>query len=206
MTAIQKVQPVVEKVLVITAVMIAAAGLGLLAVNSWEKIYFRFHWNYVESAVLTVIKNFSAEPLLYHDFQFSPYILNPYTPLYYWASIFLSRFFGDGFVCGRLLSVASTIGLLGCFFLIIRRHLSGKTTAFLFSAILALNPSVGGYWVEMRPDLMALFFQIAGIFCLFEGERGPSERVIFRSAAFLCFLLARSRLYSSVCVVNWITS
>ena len=180
-----------EKFFPTVSFFFAALGLVILGFDSWERIFFSYAWSYAEPVVLAVVQNFPKEPLLYHDYNFSPFILNPYNPLFYWMSVLLVHFTGNGFICGRVITVLSSFSIVVCLYFLLSRHVSGRLNAFLFSALFALIPTVTGYWAEMRPDMTALFFEILGIFLALEGEKkAESARWPLRLAAVFCFLLA----------------
>ena len=180
-----------EKLIFGVSFFSAAAGLLILGLDSSKRIFFPYALSYAEPVVLAVVQNFPKEPLLYHDYNFPPFILNPYNPLFYWMSVLVGHFSGNGFVCGRALTVFFSFSIVACLYFLLSRHVTGRLNAFLFAALFALTSIVTGYWVEMRPDMTALFFELSGVFLALEGEKKKaSGRRLCRLAAVFCFLTA----------------
>jgi hypothetical protein len=95
-----------------------------------------------------------------------------YPPLYYWAAAALSAVLGPGFVPLRLLSLASSVGVLWLLAAMVRRETgslaSGALAAGLFAATYG---RVGGWFDLARLDSFYLLLLLAAAFALRTASR-----------------------------------
>ncbi|HOX37823.1 MAG TPA: glycosyltransferase family 39 protein [Candidatus Brocadiia bacterium] len=91
---------------------------------------------------------------------YAPFV---YPPLYYWLVAQVMGVAGEGFLAGRLVSYASTLGVMALIFSLARRETGGVRAGLLSAALYAASFEVTGLWFDVvRVDNLALFFVVAG--------------------------------------------
>ncbi|MEW6233388.1 MAG: hypothetical protein AB1566_13900, partial [Chloroflexota bacterium] len=128
---------------------------------------------YGEGQVLNQANILLSGGRLYGPIDNYPYLVAPYTPLYYYLVAGLVRLFGNGLLPGRLLSVVASLavgGLAGLSVWEITRHrlasLSALLVYFAFQNVWAWTPLNKG-------DMLALALAMGGIYLTLRG-RSPT--------------------------------
>ncbi len=123
---------------------------------------------------------------LYPEVTSTQLITNPYTPVYMLLTGWLSSFFGESLLTGRVVALVCGLLICGVVFLLVRK-LTGNPWASLISALLVTSLSVFRFLsVIYRMDTMGVVLSLVGIYMFIRYEgRG---RLVFWSIPF--FLLA----------------
>ncbi len=181
----------IQKILMIAGAVIVAAGWVRTVIVAAVGIPFRYAHNYAEPAVAAILLNIPRNPLLYHDFQHEPFIVNPYNPVYIYLSYAASWVIREPMAAGRVVSFAAGLAVCALIFLILRRIGVSRLPAFIFAALFVQMPSTAGQWATMRPDVTGLAFSLAGIYCLLRYETASPRRPAgWLGAGIACFVLA----------------
>src|SRR6266699_2205381 len=105
-----------RKVLIAVGILAALAGVSVLSLMAWA----RHEITPAETLVALHSVMFSQTGQLYYDLNHYPFIVSPYMPLFYIASVGLERLGAPPLAAGRVLSAFATIciialawGLLG---------------------------------------------------------------------------------------------
>ena len=130
---------------------------------------------YGESIVLEIARRVGHGEPLYPAPDRLPLTVTAYTPLYYLLVGTLQRVFGESYVPGRLLSLASTLGAAGALAWSIRR-VSGCWRSGLLAAGLFLTQNMTAtLWAPLhRVDLLALCFTLVGLALATAGRPGAA--------------------------------
>lgn len=152
-----------------------------------ERMTFPFELHWMEGGSVDHVQEILEGRSLYRapSIEFTPYT---YTPLYFYAAAFVAKLTGTGFVPLRMVSVASTIGLL---ILIVRLayHYSKNSIASLVAAALyASSFGFTGFWFDTgRADSLLLFFLMAGFSLLVTLPYRPAAQMVAGAFIALAF-------------------
>ena len=89
-----------------------------------------------------------------------------YTPLFYIVLGHLMNIFGYSLIVGRILVLLCTIGCSAMIYLIVRYYTQGRGRiyAVIAAALPLTQPYVNAWSLFVRVDMMALFFELAGVY------------------------------------------
>jgi len=150
--------------------------------KSFHDVYYPFQWDDDEGALWWEVAHVTHLREAYHPLQQYPYFVIPYPPVYHFVAWIAARITGDFLVGGRLVCVASALGislLLGC--LVFRASPPRISARFrgggaLLAALLCFRlDSLDRYIPRMGVDLLAVFLTFLGVFC--SSARGQSRQV-----------------------------
>lgn len=168
-------------------------GGATFALKSFHDVYYPFQWDDDEGAVWWEAAHITHLREAYHPLQQYPYIVVPYPPVYHCVTWVAARITGDFLVAGRLVCVASALGislLLG--FLVFRASPPGiparvRGGGALLAALLCFRlDSLNRYIPEMGVDLLAIFLAFLGVFLFLRSRSKPAGQY----AAFALFVMA----------------
>ena len=168
-------------------------GGATFVLKSFHDVYYPFQWDDDEGAVWWEAAHVTHLREAYHPLQQYPYIVVPYPPVYHFVTWVAARITGDFLVAGRLICVASALGislLLG--FLVFRAAPPRISTRFraggaLLAALLCFRlDSLNRYTPEMGVDLLAVFLAFLGVFLFLRSRSKPAGQY----AAFAVFVVA----------------
>jgi hypothetical protein len=168
--------------------------LGLVAflARGWRALHNPFQLDYGEGGVIWQAQHVTNLKLAYRSINQFPHLGFNYPPLYHLASRLLDLATGDLLIAGRLISILSTLGISFFSGLIVwsvlppRMPVSVRATGAALGATLCYSIYTLVWAVYMRVDMLALFFEFAGIYLYLQGRRWQ----VLEYAAFFCFFLA----------------
>lgn len=149
--------------------------IGLLALNAvvflagaWALTRFPFELDYGEGIVLWQTDRVLHLREAYHALDRYPYVVFHYPPLYHLLARLCRIVFPDPLVAGRVVALASAVGVAVLVGLIVGLGTRGPTrrtvAASVIASLLVFHlPNIN--WVPfMRVDMTALFFSLLGLF------------------------------------------
>lgn len=172
---------------------LAFAGLSVFvlawAARSWLVLTFPFQVEYGEGPVADWARTVAQGYLPYKPIQPEPWTFSVYTPLSLLASGALLALGMPLWVGGRLLSLASALGLAALVFVLARRGQREQPAwgALAASGLLLASPYLTRWATFYRPDMLALFWSALGIALVSHNQE--RQRGWFLPAA-LCFVAA----------------
>ncbi len=109
----------------------------------------------------------------YPDFRNPPYLPNNRPPVSLYLASAVSKIFEHTpmgtLEAGRLVTICATISVCGFIFLIARRHNASYGAALLGAFMFALSPLLEPFGFEFRTDMLALAFELAGLYLFSRG-------------------------------------
>lgn len=156
----------------------AAAGWLPAAAAAIRAIPFRYAYNYAEPAVAAVVLNIPSDPLLYHNFHAEPFIVNPYTPLFFYLTHAARVIAEAPMAAGRIVSFAAGVIATAAVYRILRALEVRRSIACFFAALFIQIPLAQNQWAVMRPDLTGTALSLCAIACFLVYERRKNSRPI----------------------------
>jgi len=123
---------------------------------------FALEW--IESGMLQVVERVVEGRPIYcpPSLEYTPFI---YMPLYAWVCAAVVPLLGTGLAGLRLVSLLSSIGLLGVVFLWARRAGGGTKVGLLAAGLLAASYRAAGAWLDVaRVDSLFVFLLLLGLY------------------------------------------
>lgn len=164
---------------------VLALGLVVWLAHGVALLGFPYQDDYGEGGTMIASLRLAQGASIYPEIQEAPYFVNPYTPVFLWAgSLFMGA--GPTFFGGRLVSLASGLGVAWLLFTWLRRR-AGIQAALVGTTLFVLHPLVLGWTPLYRTDSLALFFGFAGLLAAEAAMRAdePSLRRLFPAALLL---------------------
>ena len=157
-------QRAVGIVLVVLAAGPAYATVLAAAAATFQPIGMEFGEATMYGATLRILQ---GQPL-YQPFDVPPFTVVPYTPLFYYAAAGLRAVFGEGFLPGRILSLAAGLSTAGLIAVIaahsVRSVWLGALSALLF---LGLAFPGGAPWLGLyRVDMLGVALSLGAVAAL----------------------------------------
>ncbi|MEM1449105.1 MAG: glycosyltransferase family 39 protein [Planctomycetota bacterium] len=159
-----------------TALRVACGiSVGALALLAWEiagRVAFPYALEWQEAAMLEHSLRVAAGEALYVEPSpsFAPF---PYPPLFHWLGATATALLGPTLPALRMVSVLSTVAVLGCVFALARRR-GGAPAGLIASGVLAAAYTFTGQWLDVaRVDALALALMAA---TLLVATSGPALR------------------------------
>lgn len=146
---------------------------------------------------------------LYEDFRTAPYLLTPFTPLWYGGMALAAKLgladIDKLTLFGRLLSLFALAGIALIAFAWNRRSGLSSRSSLLAPALLLSFPILIPWAVNARPDLPTLFLCILAIYWMGR-EISTSTSISSGVLAALAFLTRHNAVAVPVAVVLWLVS
>jgi 4-amino-4-deoxy-L-arabinose transferase-like glycosyltransferase len=166
--------------------------VAVFLVRGWAALHYPFELDYGEGIVIWQAQHVTDLKVAFRSIAEFPHVVFHYPPLYHVASRLFALLTGDLLIAGRLVSIVATFGISFLSGLIVwsalpsRIPVSVRATGAVAGAALCYSIDTLSWAVYMRVDMLALFFEFAGIYLYLQGNRRPW----LEYAAFLCFCLA----------------
>jgi len=178
--------PLAKKVIAVWVLAVAA----LLCLTVWEwgiqtltALTFRYGRSYTEGVLTAAILRVGSFPLIYGDWNQSPFVLMPYNPLYAYLAYGISLISGPGFFCGRLVGLGGCVGTMVLSFLILRRAGAPRLASAAVCAFPLLIPIINKNTCHVVPDYPATFFSFLGLYAVLRLEDSKLKRFFFLGVA-----------------------
>ncbi len=186
------------------AVWIALAIYFLLTL--WLGIVgliYPYQLDYGEGIVLWFARELVHGHPIYKGLAGYPYASSNYPPITFLLTAVLMPIFGEGYVAGRLLNLASAFLVAALIYHIVRDE-SGNRRAAALAAMFFVGSTYVYHWTPLfRADLIGLGFAVTGIYFVWRHGRMPGnsgrKRVYFVlfTFAFLLSLYTKQTLVAS---------
>ncbi len=182
-----KILPQGINILKAVLVMSALFYLFLFLFIAIKRLAYPFELEFMEGGSLMQVMRLLRSKSLYVEPSLD-YVPLLYPPLYFYLAAWITDFFSFGFLPLRLISLISTLGSMGCIYLLIRKY------ANLFYAVLSVGLYAAcfylcGAWYDIaRVDALFLFLILAGIVFL---QRQTPWTVILSSLFFLLAFMTK---------------
>jgi hypothetical protein len=154
---------VTHKALLAAIALLAALHLGVLAFHLGQTLAFPYDLNYGEGYVLNDAVRLSRGESLYIDLQQFPMVRSPYPPLFPLLWSLVQPLTGPAFWPGRLLSVASLVGIGALAGWNAWRVRCGIWPAVAAVGLVAASPFVYQWAGYARVDMLALLCAVSGV-------------------------------------------
>ena len=175
--------------------------LGAFLLSAWVRLQFPAEFTYGESIVLAGAQRVARGEPLYPPPDHLPLLVSAYAPLYYLLVGGLQRLFGDGYVVGRAVSLAATLGAAGLLAWSVRR-IGGSWSGGLLAGGLFLTQNMTALlWAPLhRVDPLALCLTLAGLALATAGRSQAAALPLV-----LAFMTKQSYLVApvAVCLALW---
>ncbi len=173
-----------------TSWALAAASVAFVVVYAFvalSRIRYPFELEWMEGGMVQHVDRVLAGRPIYAkpSLEFTSFL---YPPLYYHAAALVARIVGRGFVPLRLLSFASSLGVLSVLFRIAKRETGTAMQGLLAAGLFAATyDRVGGWFDIARLDSFYLLVLLSGVWVLRNSARPLSSAVAgaLLGAAFL---------------------
>lgn len=152
-----------RKALLVAVGLLAALQLGVLAYHLGLTLIFPYDLNYGEGYVLNDAVRLSRGESLYVDLQQFPMVRSPYPPLFPLVWSVIQPLSGPAFWPGRLLSVASLVGIGALIGWNAWRVRCGIWPSIVAMALVASSPFVYQWAGYARVDMLALLLAVGGV-------------------------------------------
>ena len=149
-----------------------------------QRLFYPFELEWIEGVTVnSIIRISRGQPLfLPPNAEFIPLI---YTPLYFFLSGILAKFFGIGFWLPRLVSVLSALLIGYLIYKIVTKETRNIFAGFVASAAFFASYQITGAWIDTaKPDSLCMVFILLGCYLLQRKEE--SNKYVIVSAIFLC--------------------
>jgi dolichyl-phosphate-mannose-protein mannosyltransferase len=184
------------------AVWLALAIFSLLTV--WLGVLglvYPYQLDYGEGIVLWFAREIAHGHSIYKGIVGYPYASSNYPPITFLLTVALMPIFGDGYMAGRLLSLAS-IMIIGALIYRMVRDESGKSKAAALAALFFVGSAYIYHWAPLfRVDLIGLAFAFLGIYFCWRYEQLTDGRkklyLVFSTFAFLLSLYTKQTLIAA---------
>jgi hypothetical protein len=182
--------------------LIAAASLFLivlLAYTTVSRIGFPYELEWDEGWTIDSMRRVNAGKGLWVEpsVEWLPY---PYPPLYTYASAWVARIVGVGFLAARLVSLASAAGCLVLAFSLVRRETRSPLAGIAAAGFLAGTYPLAGTWFDVaRVDTLFLFFVLAAMRAI-RSEPEVRASVLAGSLMGLAYLTKQTALLPFACL------
>jgi len=145
-------------------VVLIATYLGVFLVSAAARLPFPAEFIYGESIVLAGARRVAQGQPLYPSPDHLPLVVSAYMPVYYVLVGALQRFFGDGYVVGRSVSLLSTLAAAGLLTWSIRRVSRCWWGGLLAGGVFLTQNMTALLWAPLhRVDPLALCLALAGL-------------------------------------------
>lgn len=153
---------------IVRALTLAAAAAGGLFVVAYAgvaiaRLGYPYELEWMEGGMVEHVRRVLAGQPIYAkpSLEFVSFF---YPPLYDWAAAVLSSIFGVGFVPLRLLSFASSLGVLALLFRMARRETASAWAGWLAASLFAATYARAGAWFDLaRLDSFYLLLLLASL-------------------------------------------
>ena len=197
----------------LTPVVETAAGAALAGVGAWpvlryvwvvaHRVGYPFELQWMEGGAVELVHRVLQGHGLYGppSLAFTPW---PYTPLYFWLSSGVARVTGIGFLPLRIVSVASSLVVLGLLYRIVagepgRDRAAGVLAAGMYAATFRL----AGAWADIaRVDSLALALVLGGVAAA-RRARSAGAGAVVGALFFLSFFTKQDALLVAAPVLAW---
>ena len=161
----------VQLTLYVATAALLVVSLGLVT-DRWQwALRCPYDIEYGEGGVLLSAINIAHGNQVYNDFSHLPYTVETYPPVFALIAALGVKLFGVSFAFGRLLSMLGALGTAALIWAILRRAGTSRLAAALAAIVFLVTP-ITGWWARVaRVDMVALFFGIAGLYCVVRGGR-----------------------------------
>ena len=179
--------------LIILLALCSLFYLGAYLYIALSRITYPFEIEWMEGGSVDHVRRILLGQPLYVEpsLDFVPYI---YTPFYYYVSAFFSKIFGLGFFSLRLVSLLSSLGIIGILYRIVFLETNDHSSSFIASGLFAATFRLSGAWMDIcRVDSFFLFLFLLGFYFLFYRKK-LSDTAIGTVLIFLSFLTKQSAL------------
>ena len=157
-------------------------GLGAFLVRAWSALHDPFALDDGEGVVLWQAQQVTDLKAAYRSISQFPHLAFNYPPLYHFASRVVALALGDLLIAGRLIWIVSMLGISIISGLLVwsalprRMPRAVRATSTALGAMLCFSLNVLVWADYMRVDLLALFFEFAGVYLYVLGRQRDSLR------------------------------
>jgi hypothetical protein len=188
------------------ATLLVFAGAGSIALYLrvvGHRVFYPYELQWMEGGSVELVHRLVHGRSLYTSptLRFTPW---PYPPLYYAISSSVARIVGVGFLPLRLVSVASSIGVLGAIFLLVLRETGDRAAATFSAGLYAATFRLAGAWADIgRVDSLWLLLCLCA---LLAARQASSWRhgVVVGATFFLASFTKQDGLIVAVPVIAWL--
>lgn len=147
------------------AIWIALAVYFLLTLwLGFVGLVYPYQLDYGEGIVLWFAREIAHGHSIYKGLAGFPYASSNYPPITFLLTAALMPIFGDGYVVGRLLNLASALIVATLIYRIVRDE-SGNRSAAALAGLFFIGSTYVYHWAPLfRADLIGLGFAVAGIY------------------------------------------
>ena len=174
---------------VLRLLLVVAGAWYLLAflMVAVSRLGYPFELEWMEGNALSHLQRILAGQPLYHEPELA-HLPNMYTPLYYYLSALVALVTGPSFLPLRLVSLASSLGIVVLLFVIVRRETGDRTAAAVSACTFAATYQIGDAWLDVgRVDSLFLLLMLASVYFIRFGK-GASALAVAGVLAGLAFL------------------
>ena len=107
---------------------------------------------------------FSRTGQLYYDLNHYPFIVSPYMPLFYVASVGLERLGAPPFAAGRLLSALATIGIIALARSLLGICVSNRYARWTGTLLVAITANLWAWGTVGQVDVAGVMFSLAALY------------------------------------------
>lgn len=150
-------------------ILLAAAALAFIALFllvAVKRAGYPYELEWMEGGVIDHIARILNGDQLYVE-PGVEFVTYTYTPLFFYAGALAAKVLGTGFLAGRLVSLAASLGCLALIFLFVRRETGSPFFGLMAAGLFAAAYSVTGFWYDLaRPDMLFLLLILASAYLL----------------------------------------
>jgi hypothetical protein len=150
----------VRKVLIAISILAALAGILQLGVMVWA----RHEITPAETLVALHSVMFSQTGQLYYDLNHYPFIVSPYMPLFYIASVGLERLGAPPLAAGRVLSAFATICIIALAWGLLGICTSNRYARWTGTLLVAITANLWVWGTVGQVDVPGVMFSLAAFY------------------------------------------
>jgi len=149
-----------RKVLIAISILAALAGILQLGVMVWA----RHEITPAETLVALHSVMFSRTGQLYYDLNHYPFIVSPYMPLFYIASVGLERLGAPPLAAGRVLSAIATICIIALAWSLLGICTSNRYARWTGTLLVAITANLWVWGTVGQVDVAGVMFSLAALY------------------------------------------